>query len=409
MVERAQARLVVGGGTPVGFAAEGLGQRGTWILPQALGEAGSRRALRTGRELGGHQGPGLEHEGPAREALGDPAQQRDLRGAEQHGERWVWLLAMGCSRRAFLAGAGLLPFARLLPQDPAPAGAPVPRRALGRTGLEVPILGLGTHPLSTLPDEREEEALALLRRAFALGVRYFDTAPSYTDHRAERRIGAALGAHRDEIVLATKSYRLPRSAALRELEDSLRSLGTDRVDVFQVHAVGDGEDRRRKLDPDTGVLAAALQAQKEGKCRFVGVTGHADPEVVAACLQDHRFDTVLVPVNCADPLWLSFVTGVLPVARARGTAVVAMKVFASGRLLAPGSKVSAAECLRWSLSQDVAVAVPGCRTVAELETDAAAVRPFRPMDEAAQRELTARVGEHPGNALEWYKREPQGR
>jgi aryl-alcohol dehydrogenase-like predicted oxidoreductase len=314
---------------------------------------------------------------------------------------------MALSRRDFLAAAAVAPFLRL-PQEPAgQEPPPMPLRRLGRTGLEVPILGLGTAPLGTLPDDHEDAAVAVAARAFALGVRYFDTAPSYDAHRAERRLGKALAGKRDQVVLATKSFLLPKAKALAELEASLRVLGTDHVDVFQVHAVGDDEDRKRKTDTERGVLAAALQAQKDGKCRFIGVTGHQDPEVLARCLDDFAFDTILVPVNCADPLWLSFAQGVLPKARAKGTAVVAMKVFAAGKLLESG-KVTAAECLRWSLSQDVAVAVPGCRTVAELEADAAAVRPFAPMDDAARAAVTKKLGAHPGNSLEWYKRDRAG-
>jgi len=313
---------------------------------------------------------------------------------------------MVLTRRDFLAAAAIAPFVRT--QDPvAKEQPPMPLRKLGRTSLELPILGLGTAPLGTLPDDQEDAAVALIARAFALGVRYFDTAPSYDDHRAERRLGKALVGKRDQVVLATKSFLLPKANALAELEASLRALGTDHVDVFQIHAIGDDEDRKRKLDPEKGVLAAALQARKDGKCRFLGVTGHAEPEVLARCLDDFPFDTILVPINCADPLWVSFVQGVLPKARALGTAVVAMKVFAAGKLVATG-KVSAAECLRWSLSQDVAVAVPGCRTLAELEVDAAAVRPFVPMDGPAQAAIVQKLGTHPGNALEWYKKDRAG-
>lgn len=314
---------------------------------------------------------------------------------------------MTSSRRDFLAGVAAMPFCGLGPQDPVPAdgASAMPRRALGRTGIDVPILGLGTHPLGTLPDEQEDAAVAVITRAFELGVRYFDTAPSYDRHRAERRLGKALRGKRDQIVLATKSYELPAAKALAELDDSLRALGTDHVDIFQIHAIGDDDDRRRKLDAEHGVLAAALTAQKAGKCRHIGFTGHAEPAVLAQCLDAFEFATVLLPVNCADPLWVSFVQQVLPKARAKGTAVVAMKVFAAGQLASAEAKVTAAECVRWALSQDVAVAVPGCRTIAELELDIAAVRPFVPMPADEQRAVTARVGTHPGNALEWYKKD----
>lgn len=316
---------------------------------------------------------------------------------------------MDLTRRRFLTGAAAgIAGARLLGQDPVPAPPvePLPTRALGRTGERVPILSLGTHPLGTLPDDREDEAVAVTRRALELGVRYLDTAPSYARHRAERRIRKALvGRDRDDVLIATKSYELPKAKALAELDESLEALGTDHVDVFQVHAVTDDEDRARKLDPDDGVLAAALAAKKAGKCRFVGVTGHADPEVMARCLDDHDFDTILVPVNAADPLWLSFVRDTLPKAREKGTGVVAMKVFAAGRLVAGDApRATAAECVRFTLSQPVATAIVGCRTLAELEADVRAVTPFEPMDADAQKALTGRFDPHPGNELEWYKR-----
>lgn len=318
---------------------------------------------------------------------------------------------MTSTRRDFLLGTMALGAGALLRGQDPPAVPPVqamPRRPLGRTGLQVGIVGLGTAPLGTLPDDQEDAAVAVVRRALELGANYLDTAPSYDRHRAERRIGKAIAGRRDDVVLATKSFHLQKQHALLELEQSLQALGTDRVDVFQVHAVTDHEDRKRKLDADAGTLAAALQARKDGKCRFIGVTGHAMPEVIAQCLRDFAFDTVLVPVNAADPLWRSFVGEVLPVAKERGAAVVAMKVFASGAL---AKQASAAECVRWALSQDVALAVPGCKTVAELEADVAAVRPWQAMSEAEQQALTRRFAPHPGNALEWYKREqsaPQG-
>lgn len=309
---------------------------------------------------------------------------------------------MPVSRRAFLAAAAAAPFVRL-PQDP----AGIPTRLLTRKQLPVPILGLGTAPLGELPDEREDDAIAVVRRAFDLGVRYFDTAPSYAKHRAERRIQKALQDHRDEVWLATKSFVTDKDGALRELEDSLRALGTDRVDVFQVHAVTDDADRRRKLDAEKGTLAAAIAAQKQGKCRFIGVTGHARPEVLASCLDDFAFDTMLVPVNCADPLWRSFTTEVLPKAKAKGTSIVAMKVMAAGKLPGRDGGPTAAECLRWALSQDVAIAVPGCTEIAHVEADVAAMTPFVPLSAEQQQAMTTAVGQHPGNALEWYKKEPE--
>jgi aryl-alcohol dehydrogenase-like predicted oxidoreductase len=280
----------------------------------------------------------------------------------------------------------------------------MPTRPLGATGEKVSVLALGGHPISTLPDEKEEEAVAIVRRALELGVTYLDTAPSYGDHRSERRIGKAVKDRRDKVLLATKSYIMTKEKALAELEASLAALGTDHVDVFQVHAVGDDEDRKRKLDTEKGTLAAAIAAKKAGKTRFVGVTGHMDPAVLAQCLKDFPGDTMLVPVNCADPLHASFVETALPVAKERKVGVVAMKVFAAGKLV-QGDKAKAAECLRYALSQDVATATAGFVSIAQLEADVLAVKRFEPMPADEQKALTSRFAPHPGKSLEWYKKD----
>ena len=176
--------------------------------------------------------------------------------------------------------------------------------------------------------------------------------------------------------------------------------------MFQIHAVGDAEDRAAKLDPEDGVLAAALRAKEQGKVRFIGVTGHFDPQVMAGGLDLHDFDTALLPVNCADPLHRSFVTGTLPRARAKGVAVVAMKVFAAGKLVAGESpRASVEECLRYALGQDVATATAGFDSIAQLEADVRVVKAYRPLPEAAQTALVERQEPHPGTALEWYKRD----
>lgn len=317
---------------------------------------------------------------------------------------------MSLTRRRFLATSAAAALASSLrtgraeeDETPDPLLAAMPRRPLGKTGAHVSLLALGGHPLGQLDDD--DLAVRIVRRALELGVTYFDTAPSYARHRSERRIGKALGGRRDEVLIATKSYAMPAAKALEELEESLDALGTDRVDVFQIHAVTNAEDRKRKLDPEAGVLAAALQAKRQGKVRFIGVTGHADPEVMADCLEVHDFDTLLVPVNCADPLHRSFVEHTLPRAKAKGVGVVAMKVFAAGRLVeGDAPRATAAECLRYALSQDVATATAGFDSLAQLEADVRAVKAFRPMPADAQAALTERQAPHPGRSLEWYKR-----
>jgi aryl-alcohol dehydrogenase-like predicted oxidoreductase len=334
---------------------------------------------------------------------------------------------MPISRRRFLAGAATLAASRLAfaqhkaekeakQETPAQDQKPrtIPRRKLGRTGLEVGILTLGTHPLGTLPDSKEREALRIIEKAHAAGVNYYDTAPSYARHRAERRIGMALRQvikrKRESILLGTKSYLLPKDKALEELDRSLAALGTDHVDIFQIHSLQSHEDRKRKLDDEKGILAAALAAKKAGKCRFIGVTGHVHPEVMAQALEDFDFDTILVPINAADPLWRSFIQKTLPTAKKKGTGVIAMKAFAAGRLVRgirdPKEREQRMrDCLRFTLSQDIATASVGAKSLAELMTDLRLVQAWEAMPEQEQKLLTAKYAPHPGNSLEWYKRE----
>jgi aryl-alcohol dehydrogenase-like predicted oxidoreductase len=127
---------------------------------------------------------------------------------------------------------------------------------------------------------------------------------------------------------------------------------------------------------------------------------------MAGCLDLHDFDTILVPVNCADPLHRSFVEHTLPVAKKKGVGVVAMKVFAAGRLVAGESpRASVTECLRYALSQDVATATAGCDTIEQLEADVRAAKAFAPLTDDVAKALVARQAPHPGTSLEWYKRD----
>ena len=328
-------------------------------------------------------------------------------------------LSMKLSRRRFLAGAASLAATPLaFGQDvgadhserASSAPRTLPKRKLGRTGLEVGILTLGTHPLGTLPDSKENEALRIIEAAFEAGVNYFDTAPSYARHRAERRIGKALRGKRDKVLIGTKSYQMPKEAALRELDASLEALGTDHVDLFQIHSLQSPADLERKLDDEKGVLAAALEAKKQGKCRFIGVTGHVHPEVMATALARFDFDTILVPINAADPLWRSFIDITLPVAKKKGTGVIAMKAFAAGRLVRDVKGQREREqrmqdCLRFVLSQDIATASVGAKSLRELMVDLRAAKSFEPMPKDEQSALTRLYAPHPGRSLEWYKRE----
>jgi predicted aldo/keto reductase-like oxidoreductase len=306
-------------------------------------------------------------------------------------------------RAALLGGAASASLVAGAVARPAHGDGPatLPRRPFGRTGREVTVLGLGCFPVGGIPDD--DAAIAVVRRAYEGGCRYFDTAPTYADGRSETRVGRALaGLPRGDLFLATKTFK-PRTAlhARRDLESSLKRLRTEYVDLLQIHAVADADDLQQILAED-GPLAAALKAKEQGLVRHVGVTGHADPTVMAKALAAHDFDSILFPLNCVDPHHLSFVQGTLPAAVKKGLARLAMKVFASGGLVQKG--IDAERCLRYAFGLDVSAAVVGCSTVAEVDLALRVARDARPLAPDELQELLRSTQPLRGKSLEWYKR-----
>jgi aryl-alcohol dehydrogenase-like predicted oxidoreductase len=315
------------------------------------------------------------------------------------------------SRRAFLAAsaaAAAFPFrvaAEGDEQDDASSSSTtaLPTVTLGRTGRVVPRLGFGSAPIGRL--DSDGEAVEVVKAAIGLGVRYLDTAPTYSRGRAEKRIGAALagcGVSRGDLFIATKTQRRDGDGARRELEESLARLGLDYVDSLQVHEVHDDVDR---VFGEGTVIEALEKARQEGLIRHIGVTGHRDPRWVVDAVRRYGFATALVPVNPLDVKHLSFIRDLLPVAAERGTAVIAMKVFAGGGLLADG-RFTAGDLLRYALSTPhVAVAVPGCKTVSHVQEAYAAISGFKALSAQERTALEERAGPHLGEESEWYKRE----
>ncbi|MHC4102534.1 MAG: aldo/keto reductase [Planctomycetota bacterium] len=314
------------------------------------------------------------------------------------------------SRRSFLvlSSAALALPGRVVvgsgePDDPKPSPAPLPKVTLGRTGRTVPQLGFGGAPIGRLSSARD--AVEVVKTAIRLGVRYLDTAPSYSRGRSEKRIGAALaacGVDRSEFFIATKTLRRDAEGARRELEESLERLGTDYVDALQVHEVHNDVE---SIFGEGAVLRALEKARDEGLIRHIGVTGHRDPTYLVEAVRRYGFDTALVPVNPLDVKHLSFVRDFLPVAAERGTAVIAMKVFAGGSLLDDG-RFTAGELLRYALSTPhVDVVVPGCDEIAHVAEAHTAVSGFEALSADERAALEARAGAHRGRKSEWYKDE----
>ena len=276
----------------------------------------------------------------------------------------------------------------------------MPKRALGRTGLEVSLFGLGCHPLGS-GGLKDKDAVAVIRRAYELGCNYFDTAPSYGSGRSETRVGTALRSVRDEVILATKTLARDKKGALEELHQSLKRLRTERIDVWQFHALASTGATDSILGKG-GALEAAVEAKKAGKIRFIGITGHADPTVFVDAMKRHAFDTLLIPLNCIDPHHRSFESSALPAAQKARIGTVAMKVFCSGRL--PEKKIVPAEaCLRYTYGLPISTCIVGADSTAEVELAAHVARNGKPMPEAERATLRKATKAHSPD-LEWYKR-----
>ena len=202
----------------------------------------------------------------------------------------------------------------------------IPKRRLGRTGMEVTILGLGGEGvLRTHGFERE--AYALINRALDLGITYCESARAYDG--SESYYGKALRERRSEVFLTSKSHARDKAGALAHLHETLRNMKTDHLDLWQVHDVRTRDDIENIFGPG-GAIEAFVEAKEKGLARFIGITGHHDPAIIRACIERYRFDTVLLPVNPAEPAHRSFITEVIPLAREREMGVVGMKVYLRG-------------------------------------------------------------------------------
>jgi aryl-alcohol dehydrogenase-like predicted oxidoreductase len=263
--------------------------------------------------------------------------------------------------------------------DAAPNNGLVPRRKLGRTGLEVSALGIGGFHLGSTKDQAE--ATEIVHQAFDAGVNFFDNCWEYHEGLSEERMGVALQNLRKNVVLMSKvcTHGRDKKVALQMLEESLRRLRTDYLDVWQIHEVVYWNDPDLIFAPN-GVAEALLQAKKDGKVRFIGFTGHKEPEIHLKMLSHNfPFDTVQMPLNCCDATFQSFETNVLPEAARRGIAVLGMKSMGgSGELIKQGA-VTPREALHYAMSLPVATTISGIDSLEVLDQNLAIAKTFEPM------------------------------
>ena len=262
----------------------------------------------------------------------------------------------------------------------------IPQRKLGKTGVNVTIMGLGGEGvLRTFGHEKEAERL--INSAIDLGINYFESARAYSG--SESYYGIALKGRRKDIFLTSKSHARDRKGAIAHLQTTLRNMKTDHLDLWQVHDVRT-EDEIDEIFGKGGAIEAFIEAKEKGLTRFIGVTGHHDPAIIRKCLERFDFDTVLIPVNPAEPHYKSFVSHVIPFAAEKQIGIIAMKVYLRG-LAAQINPTGLQHFYRYTLSHSVSTAVIGCDTVEQLEENVRFASSFTPMSPEEQKLLSEKL------------------
>ncbi len=289
-------------------------------------------------------------------------------------------------------------------QSAAPLLEPVPKRPFGKTGLQASYLGIGGYHLGSTKDE--QEATQIVHQALDAGVNFFDNAWEYHEGESERRMGVALKGKRDQAILMTKvcTHGRDKNLAMQMLEQSLRRLQTDHLDVWQVHEVIYDNDPDLIFGPN-GVAEALVAAKQQGKVRFIGFTGHKDPRIHLKMLaHDFPFDTVQMPLNAFDANYHSFEMQVLPELVRRGIAPLGMKSFGgSGEMIRKGA-LTAEEGLAYAMSLPVATTISGIDSLDVLNQNLAVARGFRPWTSAQLAALRERCKSYAADGhLELFK------
>jgi len=284
----------------------------------------------------------------------------------------------------------------------------MPTRNLGRTGHRVGIFSLGGQATIEQPN-RWDEAAAIVNKAIDLGVNYIDTAAAYggADQWSQKYIGQVIKTRRSEVFLASKTHKRTYDESMKLLESSLKQLQTDHLDLWQLHNIT-RPDQLDQIFGKGGAIEALEKARAEKVVRFLGITGHADPFVLAEGLRRYRFDTILLAVNAADKHHLSFIDYLLPLALEQQVGIIGMKIPARGRILAswtppppdqqpafgkadkPGT-LTIREAFQYVYSLPVSTVIVGCDNIAQVEENIAIAREFTPLNDAQMRELAAKT------------------
>ena len=269
----------------------------------------------------------------------------------------------------------------------------IPYRTLGRTGEKVSIVGLGGAHIGRQDDEKD--SIQIIRTAIDNGINFMDNAWCYNDGISEIRMGKALqDGYRSKVFLMTKIHGRTKKAATEQMDESLRRLQTDTIDLLQFHEVIGISDPDRIFGPD-GAIEAALEAKKAGKIRYIGFTGHKNPDIHLKMLKiamdnGFVFDTVQMPLNIMDVHHNSFEKKVLPVLLENNIGVLGMKPLCDGLIFKSGI-ATAVECLHYAMSLPTSVVITGCNSLPILQQALKAAESFSPMNEEQSTSLLTRT------------------
>lgn len=266
-------------------------------------------------------------------------------------------------------------------------------RTLGRTGEQVSLIGLGGYHIGDPPDEAE--AIRIVRKAIDQGVTFMDNCWDYHDGGSEIRMGKALrDGYREKVFLMTKIDGRTKAAAAKQIDESLKRLQTDRIDLLQHHEIIRLEDPDR-IFAEGGAQEALVEARKTGKIRYIGFTGHKDPFVHLRMLEiaakhNARFDAVQMPLNVMDAHFRSFQNRVLPVLIKEQMGVLGMKSMGA-KIILESKAVTPVECLHYAMNLPTSVVITGIDSMPILDQALEAVRTFQPMAPAAVKALLQRT------------------
>jgi uncharacterized protein len=310
-------------------------------------------------------------------------------------------------RRRFLKAATATTLVTSLQKKLARAEtASVPTRTLGRSGEKVSIVGLGGYHIGMQSDE--QESIRIIRTALDSGINFLDNCWDYNGGQSEVRMGKALrDGYRQKAFLMTKIDGQTRQAAAQQLEESLRRLQTDHIDLLQFHEVIRDTDPARIFGPGGG-MEAILEARKQGKVRYIGFTGHKSPDIHFKMLETafahgFTFDAVQMPLNVMDAHFESFEKKVLPVLLKHGIGALGMKSMGDGIILR-SQTVTPVECLHYAMSLPTSAVITGCESLKILQQAIDAARSYQPLSPADTARLLAKTAPAAGKGeFERYK------